>query len=93
MHDKFVADFTRLTKQFHELAHRIKNKETALVSEIQALETQREWHPRSLTDLFLEDEMRDVMARRRETLTQYNASTWQEVDAAIIKETNKGGLR
>lgn len=36
--------------------------------------------------------MRDVMARRRETLTQYNASTWQEVDAAIIKETNKGGM-
>ncbi len=34
--------------------------------------------------------MRDVMARRRETLTQYNASTWQEVDAAIINETNKG---
>jgi hypothetical protein len=30
------------------------------------------------------------MARKRQTMTEYNATSFKEVDNAIINETNKG---
>jgi len=73
---KQVSELATLSKQFHELAGRIRTKEQNLVSEIKALDTVEQ-----------EDNMK--MSRRRQTMNDYKVSSFKEVDTAIINETNK----
>ncbi len=101
MRDKFVSDLTRLTRQFQDLANRIKAKEQNLVAEVQNLSYSSMCFvhgdvPACLLTVSVctqdNEENENTMARRRQTMNEYQVASFKEVDTAIINETNKGML-